>query len=89
MPLQQPERFAASLARALKPEGLLIVIDFEPGALWLHGGSPDDASRRPGHGVSRRDAISELRPAGFELRREAALWSNPMWLVVLQRTPPS
>ena len=41
--IQQPERFAASIARAVKPEGAIVVIDFEPGALWLHGGK----ARRP------------------------------------------
>jgi ubiquinone/menaquinone biosynthesis C-methylase UbiE len=82
--IQEPERFAASLARAVKPGGALIVIDFEPGALWLHGGKPDDASRRPGHGVSRQDTIAELRSAGFEVRHEMARWSGPMWLVVFR-----
>ena len=83
--IQEPERFAASVARAVKPGGIVIVIDFEPGALWLHGGRPDDASRRPGHGVSREDAIAEFRTAGFDVRRQVPRWSGPMWLIVFQR----
>ena len=84
--VQQPERFAAAIARAVKPDGVILVLDFEPGALWLHGGKPDAASRRPGHGVSRQDAIAELRAAGFEVRLEVPRWSGPMWLVMLQRS---
>ena len=83
--IRQPERFAASIARAVKPEGAIVVIDFEPGALWLHGGKPDDASRRPGHGVSRQDAVAEFRSAGFEPRLEVPRWSGPMWLILLRR----
>jgi SAM-dependent methyltransferase len=85
--VQEPERFAASVARAIKPGGVAVVIDFEPGALWLHGGKPDDASPRPGHGVSRQDAIREFRTAGLEPRRDIPDWSGPMWLVVFQRVP--
>ena len=85
--VQEPERFAASVARAIKPGGAAVVIDFEPGSLWLHGGSPDDAIRRPGHGVSRQDAIREFRTAGFEPRQDIPDWSGPMWLVVFQRMP--
>ena len=83
--IQQPERFAASLARAVKPDGVIVVIDFEPGALWLHGGKPEAGSRRPGHGVSRRDAIAELGTAGFEARLEIARWGGPMWLILLHK----
>jgi SAM-dependent methyltransferase len=83
--IQQPERFASSLARAVKPNGALVVIDFEPGALWLHGGRPGEAGRRPGHGVGRPAAIVELRSAGFEVRQEVPQWGGPMWLVLFQR----
>jgi ubiquinone/menaquinone biosynthesis C-methylase UbiE len=84
--VRNPERFASSLARAVRPGGVLVIIDFEPGALWLHGGKPDEAGRRPGHGVSRRDAITEITTAGFTVREEVARWSGPMWLVAFERT---
>ena len=83
--ITEPERFAAGVAKAVKPGGTVVVIDFDPGTLWLHGGQPNDASRRPGHGVSREDAIAEFRTAGFDVRREIPRWSGPMWLIVLQR----
>jgi SAM-dependent methyltransferase len=82
--LPDPDRFAASLRKALRAGGQLVVIDFEPGALWLHGGRPADASeRRPGHGVSMAAAAAELGAAGFTVRRQVPRWSGPMWLLLL------
>ena len=76
-----PERFLASVKRALRPGGRVIVIDFEPGALWFHGGRPGDASeRRPGHGVSQAAAAAEFQAAGFRVETSQPRWSRPMWL---------
>jgi SAM-dependent methyltransferase len=83
--IRSPEAFARSLRAAIRPDGRLVVIDFEPGALWFHGGRPEDsAARRPGHGVSRADAVAELTAAGFQLERETARWSGPMWLLMFR-----
>lgn len=81
--IQQPDQFAASVARALRPGGWIAIIDFDPDALWLHGRAPD-GTRRPGHGVSRKAAIAEFQRAGFVLKEERADWSRPLWLVVLE-----
>jgi SAM-dependent methyltransferase len=79
----EPLGFARALRQAVRDGGRLVVIDFDPGALWFHGGRPDDTSaRRPGHGVSRQDAIRELSAAGFQLEKEEAAWSGPMWLLM-------
>ena len=82
--IQDAEAFAASVARALRPHGLVAIIDFAPGTLWLHGGAAG-GPRRPGHGVSREDTIAELRSAGFVVRQQMADWSRPLWLVVFSR----
>ena len=82
--LADPTAFAASIARALTPEGIVAIIDFEPGTLWFHTGAPD-GSRRSGHGVARLDAIAEFKTAGFAVREDVAQWSGPLWLVVLGR----
>lgn len=82
--LANPPGFAASIARALTPDGVVAIIDFEPGTLWFHGGTPD-GSRRSGHGVARLDAIAELEAAGFTVREDFARWSGPLWLVVFER----
>ena len=83
--VQDPRGFALALRRALQDEGRLVVIDFDAGALWFHGGRPDDASaRRAGHGVNRADAIAELTAAGFQLEKEIPDWSGPMWLAMFR-----
>ena len=82
--IQDPPAFVGSLARAVRPGGSVAVIDFEPGALWFHDGPPD-GSRRPGHGVSRADAITAFRAAAFTVREEVLDWSGPLWLVVFTR----
>jgi SAM-dependent methyltransferase len=84
--IADPETFARGLRSAVRPGGRVAIIDFEPGALWLHGARPADSSaRRPGHGVSRSDTIAELTSAGFRVVRDVADWSGPMWLVVFER----
>ena len=82
--LADPTAFAASIGRALTPDGVVAIIDFEPGTLWFHGGAPD-GSRRSGHGVARLDAIAEFKTAGFAVREEVAQWSGPLWLAVFER----
>jgi hypothetical protein len=69
----------------VRPKGALVLIDFEPDALWLHSPTPDAAGRRPGHGVSREAAVAEVLQAGFDVREEIPRWSGPMWLVVFER----
>ena len=81
-----PASFIGAVRRAIKPGGQVVVIDFEPGALWFHGARPEDASdRRPGHGVSQAHAVSEFQAAGFELVRAIPSWSRPMWLTIFRR----
>jgi SAM-dependent methyltransferase len=81
-----PRAFLDAVARALRPGGRVVVIDFEPGALWFHGGRPDDAApRRPGHGVSRTAAIAEVEAAGFRVETSEPRWSRPMWLTLFRR----
>jgi SAM-dependent methyltransferase len=84
--VREPEPFARSVRRAVRAGGRLVVMDFEPGALWFHRGRPSDTSiRRPGHGVSMTDAAAELGAAGFIVERQIPRWSGPMWLVLLRR----
>jgi SAM-dependent methyltransferase len=84
----EPTPYARALRRAVRDGGRLAVIDFDAGALGFHGGRPADTSvRRPGHGVTRADAIAELSAAGFRLEREEPHWSAPMWLLVFVALP--
>jgi SAM-dependent methyltransferase len=85
--IRGPEELARSVRAALRPDGRLVVIDFEPGALWFHGNGPAEAAdRRPGHGVARADAVAEFTAAGFRLERDIARWSGPMWLLLFRAT---
>jgi SAM-dependent methyltransferase len=81
-----PAEFLTEVKRALRPGGRVVTIDFEPGALWFHGGRPADASeRRPGHGVSRSAADAEFEAAGFRVELARPNWSRPLWLTVFSR----
>jgi SAM-dependent methyltransferase len=80
-----PPAFIGEIRRAVKPGGRVVIIDFEPGALWFHGGRPDDApARRPGHGVSMSEAIAEVTAAGFTLESSNPSWSRPLWMAMFR-----
>jgi ubiquinone/menaquinone biosynthesis C-methylase UbiE len=80
--IANPDAFAASLRRAVKPGARLAVIDFEPGWFFLQN-RPDGASeRRDGHGVARAQVKAEMATAGFAFVREIADWGGPLWLLL-------
>jgi SAM-dependent methyltransferase len=88
--VSEPAAFAQALGRAIRDRGRLVIVDFDAGALWFHGGAPEDApSRRPGHGVDRQEVIRELAAAGFTLERDVPDWSGPMWMAVVRATATS
>ena len=88
--IRNPEVFAESIARATRADGRLVLIDFEPGALWFHGGRPAGAAeRRAGHGVDRRQVEKEMAGAGFKLERDIPAWSGPMWLMMFRLQRPA
>lgn len=79
----EPHLMNASMRQALRPGGLLAVIDFEPDSAE----SPDPGGRDTGdqHGVTSATVVRELRQAGFE---EVAVeeGSRPgRYLVVVRR----
>jgi ubiquinone/menaquinone biosynthesis C-methylase UbiE len=80
--LTQPEATLASLRRALKPEGQMIVVDFE--ARWWS--TPEGVhENRGGHGMPLELLAKELTRAGFEVVRSIDGWSGTDYLVLVRR----
>jgi SAM-dependent methyltransferase len=66
--LTDPAATNASLLHALRPGGVLAVIDFPPLLSWLWPWPPAGVSRnRGGHGVDARLVAQEVVASGFEL----------------------
>lgn len=82
--LTAPVEILADLRKVLRPQGLLLIIDFEPrGGLPPVDGVPDD---RRGHGIPIGVVVSELKAAGFEIVTEDGAWRNDLY-AVLARNP--
>jgi ubiquinone/menaquinone biosynthesis C-methylase UbiE len=64
---QNPAAMQASMRRALKEGGLLLIIDFGTHRSWSRPeGVP---ASREGHGIDKDLLVSEMEPAGFALVR--------------------
>ena len=78
--LTKPKLILASLARALRPGGRLVVIDFRP-TLWLAPWTPKDVpADRGGHGVAPEIVGREAAAVGFEPLSLDEEWPSS-WLV--------
>jgi ubiquinone/menaquinone biosynthesis C-methylase UbiE len=70
---QNPAAMQASMRRALKDDGLLLVIDFGTKRSWDRPeGVPES---REGHGIDKDLVLSEMSEAGFALVQELP-WEN-------------
>jgi ubiquinone/menaquinone biosynthesis C-methylase UbiE len=73
--LGDPAATNVGLLRALRPGGVLAVIDFPPTLSWLWPWAPEGApSNRTGHGVASRLVVDEVTASGFELVRVIGDW---------------
>ncbi|MCP4664285.1 MAG: class I SAM-dependent methyltransferase [bacterium] len=69
----EPEPMRVSLRRALRPGGLIAVIDIVPQEHWRQlPGVPD----RGGHGIAPADLIAEMTSDGFEVVAEYQDWDG-------------
>lgn len=66
---------AATMARNLRPGGLLADIDFDEG-------TPDQMS---GHGIARATTVREVTAAGFEIEQVIEDWAGNAYCVLFRR----
>jgi ubiquinone/menaquinone biosynthesis C-methylase UbiE len=80
---ENPAQTDASIFRALKPGGLLAVIDFVPRqGLPRVDGAPENHG---GHGVVKDVLLSELRSAGFEILTQQQNWPDGDYCVIARK----
>lgn len=76
--LTDPAETNLGLRNALRPGGLLVVIDFPPPLPWLWPWPPEGVpSNRRGHGIASKLVIDEVTASGFELKEIVKDWPGP------------
>jgi len=76
--LTDPAEINLGLRDALRPGGLLVVIDFAPPLAWLWPWPPEGVpSNRGGHGIESKIVIDEVTASGFELKEIVKDWPGP------------
>jgi len=83
--LTKPGEMNRSLFAALRPGGVLAIIDFPPLWLlapWTPKGIPEN---RGGHGIREDIVIDEVTRAGFRLLHPAINWPGSMYCLLFQK----
>jgi ubiquinone/menaquinone biosynthesis C-methylase UbiE len=80
--LTDPAAINASLFRALRPGGRLLIIDFEPRGIMNWIGRP---GREGGHGTRREALLKEVAAAGFQVMRGPEPWRGRLYAVLFRR----
>jgi len=76
--LTDPAETNLGLRDALRPGGLLVVIDFPPPLAWLWPWPPEGVpSNRGGQGVASKLVIEEVTASGLELKEIVKDWPGP------------
>jgi ubiquinone/menaquinone biosynthesis C-methylase UbiE len=69
--------YAREMWSAVRPGGVVVIIDFAPGALSLHLGSA--------HGVSPDAAVAAFTQAGFVVQQRVDRWGGGMFALVFAK----
>lgn len=69
----RPEEMRASLRQALRPDGLLAIVDISPQRSWR---DLPDVPDRGGHGIPVTDLIREMTTDGFEVVSRQDEWNG-------------
>jgi SAM-dependent methyltransferase len=73
--LSDPVATNVDLLRAVRPGGVLAIIDFPPMLSWLWPWPPNDpAGNRTGHGVAARLVVEEVTASGFTFVKVIEDW---------------
>ena len=83
--ITQPEEINRSIYQALKPGGLVAVIDFPPKKLLAPFKTKGVPSDRGGHGVTPDIVVRELKAAGLEIVRVDDRWDGSDFCVVFRK----
>ncbi len=78
--LTDPAGVIASARRALRPEGALAIMEFEPN--FLRNFFKPRGIPRNGHGVTQDALIGEMQRFGFRLRTRSSAWPDGMYLAI-------
>ena len=81
-----PHEMSRSMYESLRPGGLILVIDFAPGApgtpTHLLAGVPEE---RGGHGTPQDQLIEEMTENKFEVVRRVDDWSSSNYAILFRR----
>lgn len=80
-----PDELASALLRALRKDGKIAIVDFEPG-VWSRPFRPAGVpENRRGHGMPKKILIKEMEDAGFSLVKTIKPWHGRFYCCVFRR----